>query len=44
MLLLLPQVSGGRSVRALYGIVYVDNQLSDKVGAIGVAMVGCCGV
>lgn len=26
------QVSGGRSVRALHGIVYVDNQLSDKVG------------
>jgi len=25
------QVSAGRSVRALYGIIHVDNQLSDKV-------------
>lgn len=27
------QVSAGRSVRALYGIIYVDNQLSEKVSS-----------
>jgi hypothetical protein len=37
------QVSGGRSARALYGLVYVAGQLSDKVG--GRADVGrSCGL
>lgn len=38
--LLRPQVSGGRSVRALYGIIYVDNQLSDKVCVLWFDVVG----